>query len=91
MRNSNLLPVKAKGDVRFRSVASLRTSPTFAMPVRSRSPLMVLAARPVATSWEITSSSCSPRKTEMIAGGASLPPRRRSLPTSAADSRSRSA
>ena len=91
IRNSNLFPVKAKGEVRFRSVASLAKSGRVLTPVWSTPPVLLLVAVPVEISWEITSCSCSPKNTEIMAGGASLAPRRWSFPGSAADSRSSSA
>ena len=89
--NSNLLPVKANGDVRFLSVASFLKSGRALTPVSSFSPFLDLVAVPVEISCVKTSWSCSPRYTEIITGGASLPPRRWSLPTSDADSLRRSA
>ena len=79
MRNSNLLPVKAKGDVRLRSVASRRISgsvdtPTFMIDIEG-----TLSSLP-AMMCSTTAVSCSPRNIEMIAGGASFEPRRWSLP-----------
>ena len=91
IRNSNLLPVKAKGEVRFRSVASLSRSGRISTPVFKVPPHLEWVASPVSHSCSITSSSCSPRKMEIMAGGASLAPRRWSFPTSAADSLNRSA
>ena len=77
-RNSNLLPVKANGDVRLRSVGSLAVSGRPATPTSSRRwatsseffPCMN-ASKPAVTS--------SPRYMDMMAGGASWPPRRWSL------------
>ena len=91
MRNSNLLPVKAKGDVRFLSVASLSRSGRMSTPVFKVPPCLEWVASPVLHSWSITSSSCSPRKMDMMAGGASLAPSLWSFPTSEADSLRRSA
>ena len=90
MRNSNLLPVKAKGEVRLRSVVSLanrgRTwTPTFI----SHFVLAGCISAPDSIASKISVSS-SPRKMEMMAGGASLAPRRWSLPALATDTRSRS-
>ena len=47
IRNSNLLPVKAKGEVRFRSVASFIKSGNVFTPVWSTSPFRLLVASPV--------------------------------------------
>ena len=91
IRNSNLLPVNANGEVLFLSVASLSRSGRISTPVLKVPPFLEWVASPVLHSWSITSSSCSPRKMEIMAGGASLAPSLWSLPTSAADSRSRSA
>ena len=74
IRNSNLFPVKANGDVRLRSVASLRKSGSVVTPVANFSPLILWVASPFFRIWSSTSSSWSPRNTEMTAGGASLPP-----------------
>src|SRR5690606_9723143 len=50
-RNSNLLPVNAKGDVRFRSVLSSCNSGIFGMPCHSRvSDFTFLATRAVSIS-----------------------------------------
>ena len=74
-RNSKRLPVKANGLVRLRSPASFgsggRTStPTVSVPF----PFDEVA--PPALICSKMSVNCSPRKIEMIAGGASLAPRR---------------
>ena len=71
IRNSNLFPVNANGDVRFLSVASLSKSGSVVTPVFKVPPVLEWVAEPVEISWSITSSSCSPTKMEMIAGGAS--------------------
>ena len=91
IRNSNLFPVKAKGEVLFLSVASFTRSGRVDTPVSSLPPSKQWAASPVSTSCFTTSSSCSPRKMEIMAGGASLAPSLWSLPTSEALWRSRSA
>ena len=52
---------------------------------------MECVASPTEQSWSITSSSWSPKNTDMIAGGASCAPSLWSFPTQAADSRSKSA
>src|SRR5690554_4302527 len=90
-RNSNLLPVKAKGDVRFRSVLSRFNSGIFGIPCQRRlSDFTILAIRGVSISSR-TSFSWLPKKMEMIAGGASLAPRRWSLLAEAIEALSRSA
>ena len=91
IRNSNLFPVNAKGEVLFLSVASFSKSGSVDTPVASLPPCNTWAASPVSTSCFTTSSSCSPRKIEMIAGGASFAPSLWSFPTSDALWRSRSA
>ena len=79
MRNSNLLPVKAKGEVRLRSVVSWGISGRVSTPISSF--FLVMSTYAVPRIMESsTAVSSSPRKMEMTAGGASLPPRRRSLP-----------
>ena len=91
IRNSNLLPVNANGDVLLRSVASLLNLGTVDTPVSSWLPSRLLVASPFSHNWLNTSSSWSPRNTEMIAGGASLAPSLWSLPGVAADIRSNGA
>ena len=91
IRNSNLLPVKANGDVLFLSVASLFKSGSVEAPVFNLPFWIELVASPLSINCITTSSSCSPRNIEMIAGGASFAPSLWSLPTSEADSRSKSA
>ena len=91
IRNSNLFPVNANGDVLFLSVASLNRSGSVLTPVSSFPPFRLCVASPVLINCSTTSSSCSPRKIEIIAGGASFAPSLWSFPGSAADSLSRSA
>ena len=91
IRNSNLLPVKANGDVLFLSVASLLRSGRVEAPVFNLPFWIELVASPLSISCITTSSSCSPRNIEITAGGASLAPNLWSLPTHEADSRRRSA
>ena len=91
IRNSNLLPVNANGDVLLRSVASFVKSGSVSTPVLRIPSARLCVASPVLISWFNTSSSCSPRKTDTIAGGASFAPSLWSFPGSAADSRRRSA
>ena len=74
IRNSNLLPVKANGDVLFLSVASLFKSGSVEAPVFNLPFCIELVASPLSISCITTSSNCSPRNIEMIAGGASLAP-----------------
>ena len=80
-RNSKRLPVKANGDVRLRSVLSISSSgisgisiciPVF--PLRLN--MFSLSAFSICSSRSLI---CLPRKDEMMAGGASLAPRRWSL------------
>ena len=91
IRNSNLFPVNANGEVLFLSVASFMKSGNVATPVFSISPSILCVASPVLINCFNTSSNCAPKKMEMIAGGASFAPNLWSFPTSAADSRSNSA
>ena len=91
IRNSNLFLVNANGEVLFLSVASFVRSGRVVTPVCSFPPFRLCVASPVLRSCSTTSWSCSPRKIEMIAGGASFAPSLWSFPGSAADSRSRSA
>ena len=91
IRNSNLLPVKANGEVLFLSAVSRINSGIAFTPVSNTSRSILWSAVPVVISWFITSVSCSPKNTEIIAGGASFAPKRWSFPTSAADSRKSSA
>ena len=77
-RNSKRLPVKAKGEVRLRSVLSSRISGMVPTPsFISFFALMMIPLSKSAFSISFSASvSCDPRKTEMIAGGASLAPKR---------------
>ena len=86
-RNSKRFPVKAKGLVRLRSPASLGSVGRVSTPTISVSLPLELLAPPLATCSKM-SVSCSPRKTEMIAGGASLAPSRWSLEAVATTARS---
>ena len=76
-RNSKRFPVKAKGDVRLRSVLSISNS---GIDGRSSLKAFFPAIERLSSSAFSTCSSKSvtvlPRKEEMIAGGASLAPRR---------------
>ena len=80
IRNSNLLPVNANGDVLLRSVASFWKCGRECTPEMYSSP-----------SKELVASNCSPKNTEIIAGGASFAPKRWSLPGVEAERRSKSA
>ena len=77
-RNSNRLPVNANGLVRLRSPGSLVRSGRVSTPMVSVPFSFECVAPPLAI-WSKTSASWSPRKIEMIAGGASLAPSRWSL------------
>ena len=75
-RNSNLFPVKANGLVRLRSPASRGSFGKTLTPMSRMPPLLVVLALPAfSICWKM-SVSMSPRKMEMIAGGASFAPRR---------------
>ena len=89
MRNSNLFPVKANGDVRFRSVVSRRNFGKAGTP----NIISVFLTPPKDVSFSIASKtpvSSSPRKTETMAGGASFAPKRWSLPAVATEDLNRS-
>ena len=80
--NSKRLPVKAKGEVRLRSVLSRMISgilPTFNFNSVFSSGLIFLLLTFCSISSRIE-SSCCPRNTDIITGGASSPPKRRSFP-----------
>ncbi len=87
-RNLNLLPVKANGLVRFRSPACLGSGGSVSTPTSRVPPAFEDVALPF-SNCSNTSDSCSPRKIEIIAGGASLASRRWSLPLVATATRSR--
>ena len=89
MRNSNLLPVNAKGEVLFLSVVSMGKSGRESTPSFKTRFALAAGFTPLSIASMISPSS-SPVKTEMMAGGASLPPRRQSLPALETDTRSRS-
>ena len=75
-RNSKRFPVKAKGEVRFRSVLSISSSGIRAMS----SFIPCFPARiKLFSKCSNTAESCEPKKQEMMAGGASLAPRRWAL------------
>ncbi len=86
-RNSNLLPVKAKGDVRLRSPPCIGRGGSTEAPSSRYEPGVWGSPSPVEIASKAFSSS-APRKIEMIAGGASLAPRRWSWPRLATDARS---
>ena len=87
-RNSKRLPVKANGLVRLRSPGSLLRSGRVSTPIISV-PFSFDRVAPPFAIWSKTSASWSPRKIEMIAGGASLAPSRWSLDAEATETRSR--
>ena len=80
-RNSNLFPVKAKGEVLLRSVLSIINSGILLcksnFKIASSCSSNLLFTR-LSTSFN-TLVKYSPINTEMIAGGASLAPKRKSL------------
>ena len=78
IRNSNLFPVNANGDVRLRSSLVSVFSPDSASGLESL-PLIMAST---------TVLSLCPRYMEMIAGGASLPPSLWSLPAEDTEMRS---
>ena len=86
-RNSNRLPVKANGLVRFRSPGSVGRTGRVSTPIISV-PFSFDEVAPPLAIWSKTSVSWSPRKIEMIAGGASFAPRRWSLVAEATEARS---
>ena len=78
-RNSKRLPVKANGEVRLRSVLSSSSVGMCEMPLILKTFLASkrIASSPLlAASLSSTAETCVPRKVEMMAGGASLAPRR---------------
>ena len=74
-RNSNLLPVKANGLVRLRSPPCIGSGGSTGVP-RPRNDSGVDSPTSPCSIALNTFSSSVPRKIEMIAGGASLAPRR---------------
>ena len=89
IRNSNLLPVKARGEVRFRSVVSWGMWGSMSTPMDR----VFLLWSTYSVPWMMASTmavSSSPRKMERMAGGASWAPRRWSLPGLATVQRSSS-
>ena len=92
--NSNLFPVKAKGDVLFLSVLSNKIwgiLPIFNFNSVFSSADNALFSLTLASNWFSTFVNCDPIKTEIIAGGASLAPKRCSLPGVAIEARIKSA
>ena len=87
-RNSNLLPVKANGEVRLRSPPCIGSGGSTGVPRPRIAPGLARVALAASRSRRRPCSSSAPRKIEMIAGGASLAPRRWSWPTLATDARS---
>ena len=87
VRNSNLLPVNANGEVRLRSPPCSGSRGSTDAPI-SRNACGVAASPESDSIAPKTFSSSAPRKTEMIAGGASLAPSRWSWPAAATDARS---
>ena len=87
-RNSNLLPVKANGEVRLRSPPCIGSGGSTGVPRPRNEPGVCGSPSPDAIASNTLSSS-APRKIEMIAGGASLAPRRWSWPMLATEARSR--
>ena len=75
IRNSNLSPVKAKGDVRLRSVLSFGITGRVSTPTWRTCESFVESFSPFAIFSRMSVNS-SPMKMEMMAGGASLAPRR---------------
>ena len=92
-RNSNLFPVKAKGEVLFRSVLSSKISGICPIP-NSITPLFPLPDLSFFPGFSISSSILNnwlPIKMEIIAGGASFAPKRWSFPAEAIAARNKSA
>ena len=80
-RNSKRFPVKAKGEVRLRSVLSINNSGICGissfipcLPLR-----LIKLSFVLFSIWSNTCDNCFPRKEDMIAGGASLAPKRWAL------------
>ena len=87
-RNSNLLPVNANGEVRLRSPPCIGRCGSAVEPSLRTAASVFPSPEPDAIDSNAFSSS-APRKIEMIAGGASLAPRRWSWPMLATEARSR--
>ena len=86
-RNSNLLPVKANGEVRLRSPPCIGSGGSTGVP-RPRNEPGVAGSPSRRSMVSKTLLSSAPRKIEMMAGGASLAPRRWSWPMPATLARS---
>ena len=84
--NSNLLPVNAKGEVLFLSVASKKRFGRLCTPISSFLPCLLEVASPVSIICSTRSSSWSPRKMDIMAGGASSAPSLCSFPGFEAES-----
>ena len=89
--NSKRFPVNANGDVRLRSVGSLSTAGHSFTPRSSIPAGIDESAYPFSIIWSTTPPIWSPKKIEIIAGGASCAPRRWSFPGLEAAVRRRSA
>src|SRR6185312_1886521 len=90
-RNSNLLPVNAKGDVRLRSVLSFNICGTLGMPCHSEASSFIFLLILEVSISSRTSLNRLPKKMDIIAGGASFAPSRWSLFTEAIDALNKSA
>ena len=77
-RNSKRFPVKANGDVRLRSVLSINNSGIWEYRVSYRAlpPKAISSSVELSSKWSSTLLNWLPKKEEMMAGGASLAPRR---------------
>ena len=78
-RNSKRLPVKANAEVRLRSVLSRNKVGMCEIPLILKTFLAlkrIAESLRLASSLSSTAETCVPRKVEIIAGGASLAPRR---------------
>ena len=86
-RNSNLFPVKAKGEVLFLSVLSNKISGIFPTTLSFKSVFSLGDNLPFETcsKFSSTDDNCEPINMETMAGGASLAPKRWSLPALATD------
>ena len=92
-RSSNLLPVKANGEVRLRSVLSSKISGILPTTLSFNSVFFSGDILPLSSFSSSSSTSVSwlPMNTEIIAGGASLAPKRWSLLAEAMAARIKSA
>ena len=91
-RNSNRLPVNAKGDVRFLSVLSKRMAGIRLMP--NCKAFFFSAVNFASPKFSATSSNmcerCPPKKMDRMAGGASAAPKRWLFPALTMEARKRS-